>query len=134
MCCASFQDLSILSSCASLSYRSAAQISFEFLLVSHVILHLFPTFMFLWFHSFVKEAIKFYLFLLLFSSPSHSKISGRDLLLVEESCNSPGPMLQKIPLLFRCHRVIHLFIAFIIASFASSAYHCRSFSKICIRS
>lgn len=56
----------------------------------------FSTFQYHWFHSFVKEATKFYLFPFL----SHSKISGLDLFLVEESCNSPRPIFCIITILF----------------------------------
>ena len=45
------------------SYRSAAEIFREFLLLSHIIPHRFATFKDRWFHSFVKEALKFYLLL-----------------------------------------------------------------------
>ena len=41
------------------SYRSAAEIFREFLLLSHISPHLFATFKDRWFHSFVKEATKF---------------------------------------------------------------------------
>ena len=64
------------------SYRSAAEIFREFLLVSHFIPHLFATFKDRWFHSFVKEATKFYLLFFLILSPFLSWISGRDPLVV----------------------------------------------------
>ena len=41
------------------SYRSAAEILCEFLLLSHIIPHRLATFKDRWFHSFVKEATKF---------------------------------------------------------------------------
>ena len=46
-----------------------------------------------WFHSFVKEATLFYLFLFRFSLVP-SQISGRDPLVVVECCDAPRPMRQ----------------------------------------
>ena len=45
------------------SYRSAAEFFREFLLLSHISPHLLATFKDRWFHSFVKEATKFFLLL-----------------------------------------------------------------------
>ena len=51
------------------SYRSVAEIFREFLLLSHIIPHHLATFKEDWFHSFVKEATKFYLLFFLILSP-----------------------------------------------------------------
>src|SRR4051812_19778939 len=79
-----FQFLAIIINFSSLFLPKCCRNFPEFLLVSPIILHILVTVKIHWFHSFVQEATKFYLFLFScsLSSPSRSWISGRDPLVV----------------------------------------------------